>query len=216
MRTARSTTSGRWSEAPPPSSHVRGGDRDPARSPRPGRSGGSGRARDGCRPRRGARTASRPGRRGCRRPVQASVNRSRSRASSGASGRGVEVADDDAGLHRLAVQRGERGHLGGPVLRADGGQVGGGDPQRGAVELDHRAQGRPRLPAAGQRVHVADQDRQPRQQGVAVLPRRARRPAARRSPAPRPAACPAPATAAAPGRRPRCGRRSAGRPPAGR
>ena len=81
----------------------------------------------------------------------------------------------------------------------------GGHPQRAAVQLEHRAQRAARLAAAGQRVHVADQDRQPGQQRVAVLAARltAGR-AARRSPAPRPAACPAPGRAAAPGRRPRC------------
>ena len=42
------------------------------------------------------------------------------RGQLGASGRGVEVADDDAGLHRAGVQLGQGGHLGGPVAAVTG------------------------------------------------------------------------------------------------
>jgi hypothetical protein len=55
--------------------------------------------------------------------------------------------------------------------------VRGGDPERAAVELDERPQRAAGLAAAGQRVDVADQDRQPGQQRVAVLPVRRAGPA---------------------------------------
>ena len=100
---------------------------------------------------------------------QASANRCRRVASSGASG-GALKSPTTTPVSMSSVCRSARAATcAARRSGALGAQVRVGHPQRPAVELEHGAQRAARLPAAGQRVDVADQDRQPGQQRVAVL-----------------------------------------------
>ena len=132
-------------------------------------------------------------------------------------GSGVEVADDDAGLHRRGVQVGHGGELGGPVAAGPAVRcvtVTHSAPPSSSIIVRRALRG---SPAARQPVHVADQDRQPRQQRVAVLA--ARPPGAPRLVERRP---PGQLHVQRAGQQQRlvdvlaARRRSAGRPPAGR